>query len=522
MNVLVKLPTRNRSARAREVLVAAHAYESGENTVRYLIAADPDDYDTQALPHRLDFPVEVLVKDHHSKIEACNSFLDDSKREWDVLVLLSDDMTPVRQNWDSILVSDLVHAFPDLDGALWYNDGFTEQKLCTLPIMGRRYYERFRYVYEPGYQSLWCDNEYTEVAQMLSRIRYSDQILFRHDHPGNCATATKDALYERNDKFWDVDKEHYSVRKARRFDVKLFDVLICAIPSRKDLLEIVEGQLRQQIKDLHLETNVGVLIENDSSRMTIGVKRNALLARSRAEYVAYVDDDDQVAPTYVESIVRAIGNCDVDCVGMSGKVRHGSKTQENWMPFEHSLRHNRYYQRPDGQHCRPPNHLNPIRRSIALQYPFCDVSHGEDTDFALRLSRRYALRTERSAGSEPIYLYFPSYWYAKYFGRQDGHAAINLSNPAGWPELEQDRRLDNLPPIDYEVMARHIHILSENGVQVAVQGAAQATSPSIPAAKSSEQGGAPRIDADELPPQFRNAGNDELRSKIKAMAQKGK
>lgn len=528
MNVLVKLPTRNRSARAREVLVAAHAYESGENTVKYLIAADPDDYDTQSLPHRLDFPVELLVKDHHSKIEACNSFLDRA-REWDVLVLLSDDMTPVRQNWDSILVSDLVHAFPDLDGALWYDDGFVHDKLCTLPIMGRRYFDRFGYVYEPGYKSLWCDNEYTEVAQMLSRIRYSNQVLFRHDHPGNCATASKDELYERNDKFWDTDKDYYGSRKAHKFDVQLFDILMCTIPSRADLREIVEGQLRQQIAGLHLETNVHILLENDVSRMTIGVKRNALVARSRAEYVAHVDDDDQVADNYVASIVAAIGNCDVDCVGIVGSIRIGSEKQDNWMPFEHSIKHNRYYQLPDGTYCRPPNHLNPIRRSIALQYPFNDISHGEDTDFALRLCRRYALLTERSTGKKPIYLYLPSFWYAKHMGRQDGHASVNLTDPSSWPELEQDRRPDNLPPIDYDVMARKISVLQGGETNVSLQasyiepvrqGASSvAVRSSIPSAKSSEQ--APPS-ADELPPQFRSTGNEELRKKIQAMTKKGK
>ncbi len=454
MNVLVKLPTRGRPAKFLSVLNAAIERLSGEHDVKFLVACDHDDelMVECAREYVFDGPgnasVEFRFGHHSTKIEACNSFLP-GDWPWDVVVLLSDDMIPIQKHWDSIICSDMARCFPDFDGALHYNDGFVGERCCTLSIMGRAYFDRFGYIYEPGYRSLFCDNEFTDVGRSLSRIRYFSTVLFRHDHPGNIG-GPKDDLYDHNDKAWDADQCYYNGRKVRRFDLPVLDILICTIPTRADLLEVVHGQLTSQIKRAGLETNVRVIVERDSDKMTIGTKRNVLVSRSRAEYVCHVDDDDQVSPDYVASIVRAIGNCDVDCVALVGRIRSGSERQENWHRFVHSIQYNRYTQLADNTYVRPPNHLNPIRRKIVVQFPFQDISHGEDTDFALRMCRRYALKTERFASQNPIYSYVPSFWYAKRLGRCDGHAAVNLHDPASWPELEQNRRSDSLPPEDFD------------------------------------------------------------------------
>ncbi len=452
MNMLVKFPTRSRPEKFTEVYTAACKLLSGEHEVRWLVSIDDDDESMQNHPMRLDPPagVEFISGPRTTKVGACNAGLP-GPWNWDVLVLLSDDMVPQVKSWDAIICADLVHSFYDLDGALWYDDGFVGEKLDTLPIMGRPYYDRFGYVYEPGYQSVWCDNEFTDVGKLLGRLPYSSMCLFRHEHPANIG-GNQDQLYLENGgmDLWNVDHARYDFRLSSKFGVRLLDILICTIPTRKDLLANVVQNLESQIKKARLEQNVGIIVEADNCRLTIGEKRNLLVARSKAEYVCHVDDDDDVSSNYVKSIIWAIGNCDVDAVGIIGSIRLGSATKENWRPFIHSIKYDRFYQTPDNTYVRPPNHLNPIRRKIVNRYPFKTISHGEDTDFALRMCRTYALKTERMASTSPIYLYTPSLWWAQRRGRRDGHASVNLANPASFPMLEQDMRADSLPPVETE------------------------------------------------------------------------
>ena len=84
--------------------------------------------------------------------------------------------------WDVEIIEKMPQ---DLDHVLFYNDGYCGSKLNTMCILGRKYYERFHYIYHPAYKSLWCDNEFMEVADMLGKQTYYNTCLFRHDHFAN-------------------------------------------------------------------------------------------------------------------------------------------------------------------------------------------------------------------------------------------------------------------------------------------------------------------------------------------------
>jgi hypothetical protein len=55
---------------------------------------------------------------------------------------------------------------------------------------------------------------------------------------------------------------------------------------------------------------------------------------------------------------------------------------------------NREYRTTNAVYLRPPHHVNPIRRAIALRYPFLDVKRSEDAEWALRIARDGALQRE--------------------------------------------------------------------------------------------------------------------------------
>jgi hypothetical protein len=135
--------------------------------------------------------------------------------DWDILLNLSDDQTCCLAGWDSLIRESMPN---DLDASLWFYDG-AQPRINTQEIVGYNYYKRTGYIYNPIYKSFYCDNESTEVANMLGKLIKNPNTIFRHDHPA-CHHTTSighDSLYERNQSAWDHDKELFNQRRAINF-----------------------------------------------------------------------------------------------------------------------------------------------------------------------------------------------------------------------------------------------------------------------------------------------------------------
>ena len=219
MNILVKFPIRGRPKRFFETLDAYRSMESGKHQVQYVITLDADDPD-MGVPEvtgrlrryeRLGF----RYGRNAGKIDACNADMDLADQRWELLLLASDDMLPQVVGWDDRIASDMRREFPDTDGCLWYHDGRVKS-ICTLSILGRKYYDRFGYIYHPDYTSLWCDNEFTEVAMAAGKMWKSEDVIIRHDHP-SYGIGEQDALYHHNQSLYHADQKVYERRKAEGF-----------------------------------------------------------------------------------------------------------------------------------------------------------------------------------------------------------------------------------------------------------------------------------------------------------------
>ena len=75
-----------------------------------------------------------------------------------IVLLASDDMIPMEKGFDNIIIDKMKNYYPDTDGVLWFNDGYQGDKLNTLCILGKKYYDRFGYIYNPEYISVLSDN----------------------------------------------------------------------------------------------------------------------------------------------------------------------------------------------------------------------------------------------------------------------------------------------------------------------------------------------------------------------------
>jgi glycosyltransferase involved in cell wall biosynthesis len=138
----------------------------------------------------------------------------------------------------------------------------------------------------------------------------------------------------------------------------------------------------------------------DNGELSIGAKRNQLLEAAKGDYVCFVDDDDMISPFYIFGILTAIKD-NPDCVGIEGII---TSTGIGPKKFVHSLQYVDWFEKDDVYY-RCPNHLNPIKREIALDAKFPETYFGEDKEFSQRLKGK--LKTEVFIKG-PIYFYYPS------------------------------------------------------------------------------------------------------------------
>ena len=146
MKLLIKFPTRGRKNKFFDTLkVYQNLCEDFTNT-EFLITMDIDDLEMNN-QHTIDVlntfkNVVYFFDKSESKIHAVNRDIDKFKKEWDIVLLASDDMVPQVKGYDNIIREKMKEHFPDTDGVLWFNDGFQQRKLNTLCILGKKYYER--------------------------------------------------------------------------------------------------------------------------------------------------------------------------------------------------------------------------------------------------------------------------------------------------------------------------------------------------------------------------------------------
>jgi hypothetical protein len=428
-NLVIKFPTRARPDKFYSVIREYADKLSGRNNVRFEITIDSDD---PSMPH--DEVVKKLApyeqgefisgedgREHYQKwgrvtisvrsgrskgkIDAVNRDLS-LVPDYDVILLASDDMVPVAQNYDDIILQAMESHFPDTNGVLWFNDGYTGQRLNTLVCAGRDYVKSFNYLYHPSYKSLWCDNEFMRVANMHGRQAYIDWTIIRHEHPANTGSGN-DALYDVNEKWYHKDQETFNSRQKTNFDGTpqrvLLSILIPTLIKRRVIRKNLISKLTSQISEFHADGLVEILLDEDDGKKSIGEKRNSLVQRAKGEYVVFIDDDDDVADCYVVRIVNALASADVDCATFGGLLIDNNSVGKL---FVHSMRFNEYKE-TSSQYIRFPNHINAIRRKIAAAHPFPKKNFSEDFDFAVALKNSGAIKSERFIPI-PMYIYRPT------------------------------------------------------------------------------------------------------------------
>ena len=221
IDLLIKYPTRERPEIFKKIITDYISKLSGKRSVKFIISLDSNDRSCnnqefinflESLKNRVT--LEYFFGESKNKIDACNR--DIPTEDWRVCILVSDDMVPKKHGFDDIILSDMEKYYPDFDGALNYNthrQAF-KNRTMVLSIIGKKYYDRFGYIYYPGYKSIYCDNEQTEVAIKLNKLVDIDNTIISHDW-----SSIKDDLRKKTEsgEFRNYDSSHYEERKNKNF-----------------------------------------------------------------------------------------------------------------------------------------------------------------------------------------------------------------------------------------------------------------------------------------------------------------
>lgn len=173
----------------------------------------------------------------------------------------------------------------------------------------------------------------------------------------------------------------------------LLSILICTVNKRYKVFSRLYQQITKQ-----LVPGVECIVECDNGENSTGKKRNLLKSRANGEYIVFVDDDDHISKNYIKNILKALQD-KPDAVGITGIYTHDYTFKKRFI----CSNQNKYWLFDDPkQVVRPINHINPVKRQLALQASFPEVYYGEDRFYSDTLKK--LVKTEIMAESS-------LYWY---------------------------------------------------------------------------------------------------------------
>lgn len=202
-------PSRQRAEIAKKTIELWLGNADHPKDIQYILSVDHNDPQLKQYKRiSQELGVKLHIAMNKSAIEAINRAT--RKSTGNIIIVVSDDFSSPK-HWDTDLLKELDGKE---DFIVKTQDGIQEW-IITLPILDRKYYDRFGYVYYPKYEHLFCDTEMTSVADLTGR-KITSQLLFEHRHYST-GKSMIDAINIKNNKTWRQGEKLYNQRKAINF-----------------------------------------------------------------------------------------------------------------------------------------------------------------------------------------------------------------------------------------------------------------------------------------------------------------
>lgn len=218
MKILIQYPSRSRPVNFFDGLATIRDLSVIKDELIVQVVLD---YDDPKLPeymalleHIDDLPILICLGKSNSKVDAINRAL--PPIDWDILLTFSDDMRFTVYGWDIMVRDQFRHTGTDLFVHFWEKE--SADRVSVMDVVGRKYYLRDMWIYNPIYLSLFCDEEKTEIARIRGKYQFERQSIFIHVNPATTGVGTRDKmLNEQQELGWTVDQDTFLKRKAINF-----------------------------------------------------------------------------------------------------------------------------------------------------------------------------------------------------------------------------------------------------------------------------------------------------------------
>jgi len=188
MKILFKFPSRGRPVWFVKTLHLWLHLMSGKYDCDFLIAMDIDDetmnndlirdtivqFDESYSRANVDY----YYKQHLGTVDASNTAI--AGRDFDIVMCIADDVIPTKANYDEILVDRMTELWPDLDGAIYFDDGCRKGDWATIPAMGKALFVQRGHFWDPYFITGGADRDLTIVLRGQGKLKYVREVLFRH------------------------------------------------------------------------------------------------------------------------------------------------------------------------------------------------------------------------------------------------------------------------------------------------------------------------------------------------------
>lgn len=162
----------------------------------------------------------------------------------------------------------------------------------------------------------------------------------------------------------------------------ILTILCPIIPQRSVMFMPLFNELHKQLQ--YMQTfhpslgEIEILVDERKRFLdggpSIGKKREALVKRATGLYCNFLDDDENIAPNYLETLVRLCCEGKDVCT-----FRAIAKLDNYWSIIDMSLKNaGNQEATPDNTVLRLPWHVCPVLTEYAQRYEFEDISYGED------------------------------------------------------------------------------------------------------------------------------------------------
>lgn len=165
----------------------------------------------------------------------------------------------------------------------------------------------------------------------------------------------------------------------------LLSILIPTIPERNERFTKLYNELMRQKTEFEtFHDSMGrieVLVNPDKKflegGLSIGKKREALVKDAEGKYLCFLDDDESIAPNYLESLMRL---CFMDQDVCTFKAIANLKTFWSIVDMRLAFKVNDQVN-PDYTVRRPPWPCCPVRSVFAKMVNFKDINNAEDFEW---------------------------------------------------------------------------------------------------------------------------------------------